>query len=147
MKNLWPDFNTIEISSIEDILDEQSKLLPSLTGDLVYARIQAMDPFEALANHNGSDFAFNFIITGKFLKNYSFKVFGFSHDISIYPAKLRLDSGIAKELGLDSTLQIQDAAKFEKLFEKVVKSNRLQTTVAGIIKLTGMKAMPNQPED
>ena len=74
MKNLWPEeFKPKEIKSVKSVLDEQSKLLPKITGDMVYAKVKTMGRTEAYRTDHKNDFSYSFYILAKFLEGYSFK--------------------------------------------------------------------------
>jgi len=140
MKNLWPEsFEASEATPPKKILDEQSGLLPQLTGDMVSATVTEMDPIDAMMYTHENDFSYQFFLLGKFLKNYKFKIFDFSHSISIYPINVSIDEEIAKELGLDVNIHPESEEEFVVLIRRVFGSNRLKKVIGSIIQLSGSK--------
>lgn len=135
--NFWGvNFSALTIRSIGDILKAQADLLPSLTDGAVSAELRKIEEDPLIDN----SFIFRFNIVGKYVDNYRFPVCTFSHDISFYPAKMRLDSDIAKELKLDpnpfAIFLIEDEAKALELLQLILSSARLKRVISGIIKLT-----------
>ena len=137
MKNLWPeDFKSKEIKSAKAILDEQSKLLPKITGDMVYASVKKMRAIEAIRGDHKNDFSYSFFLLAKFLEGYSFKVLDFSHPITMYPVKVTLDELIADEVQSDQEFEIQNENEFIPILGKVLNSERIKDVVGSIIRLS-----------
>ncbi len=140
MKNLWPEeFKPNEVNPPKKILDEQSGLLPKLTGDMVYAKVKEMGGVDAIMRGHNNDFSYSYYLLGKFLKNYSFKVFDFSHSITMYPVDVSIDEEIAKELdaGIDSRIENED--EFIRFIGAIFKSERIKSIIGSIIQLSGTK--------
>jgi CRISPR/Cas system-associated protein Csx1 len=137
MKNLWPEeFKPKEIKSVKAIIDEQSKLLPKITGDLVYANVKKMGLSEAFKGEHVNDFSYSFYLVAKFLEGYSFKILDFSHPITIYPVKVTLDELIADEIQCDREFDINNENEFISILGKVVNSDRIKDVVGSIIRLS-----------
>lgn len=130
MKNLWPEkFEEDQRVSPKSILEEQAKLLPSLTDGIVYAEVDEIEHPE---------FAFRFNILGKFIENYRFEVLRLFHDIMLYPVGISLDEGIRKELGLNpgGLNKIGSPEELENFLGLVLKSERLKKVIGSIIRLS-----------
>ncbi|MCK4823090.1 hypothetical protein KA005_45440 [bacterium] len=138
MKNLWPEsFKEYDAEPPKVIFEQQAKLLPKLTGDLVYAEVSELSTRESLYDGLRDDFRYGFYLTGKFLENYSFKVLSFSHDIAFYPAKLNIDSEIKKELGIKSRfVEVESPVELESLLQKFFSSKRLSKVIGSIMKIS-----------
>lgn len=141
--SLWPtQFDENNKPSAKNLLEEQAKLLPKLTNDMVYAEVTALSDIDASIQYINDDFSFRFDIRGKFLENYRFTVFTFSHDITLYPVKFKLDEKIAKELGvtkqiLNGYIQSIDAPEqLTPFLARVLNSERLKSVVGSIIRLS-----------
>jgi hypothetical protein len=133
MKNLWPDsFEAAPIKTPKEIMEEQGKLLPKLTGDMVYAEVADINlPFKKY------DFNYGLRIRGKFIENYSLHVFSVMHDILVYPIRMSIDEAIAKELGLENKeFEFEDQENFEKMFEAILKSQRVNKVIGTLIKMS-----------
>jgi len=141
MKNLWPQkFEENSRISAKAFLEEQAKLLPTLTDGMVYADVyQSRDPGR-LAMRN--DFMFHFDIRGRFLEDYRFHLLEFSHDITLYPVKFQIDDQIAKELKLanefgDSEIKVVETPEeLEAFVSAVLRSKRLGNVIGSIIRLS-----------
>ncbi|PVZ56603.1 hypothetical protein C9422_18985 [Pseudomonas sp. B1(2018)] len=143
MKNLWPsEFETSDLPSTKELLEEQAKLLPQLTNDMVHADIVQLDEFDMIRYGLSNDFGYRFDIRGKFLKDYRFNLFSFSHDITLFPVVFKLDEKIATEVvgkqGLlpTSKVTIKDAEELENLLSHVFGSARLKSVISSIIRLS-----------
>ncbi|MGF1575607.1 MAG: hypothetical protein ACFCU9_06620 [Cyanophyceae cyanobacterium] len=143
MKNLWPDaFEENSQPSAKNLLEEQAKLLIKLTNGIVYAEVSELGKIEAIASSLKNDFLFRFDICGKFLEGYHFNVLKFSHDITLYPIKFRLDEQIAAELGVKQSavgvffVEIDSPDKLEEFIARVLRSERVSRVVGSIIRLS-----------
>lgn len=143
MKNLWPDaFSENELPDAKGLLEEQAKLLAKLTNGTVYAAVSEMDQIDAINSSMNNDFAYRFDIRGKFLESYRFNVLMFSHDITLYPVKFRLDEQIGKELGVKKSLlggcmtAVDSPDALEAVITRVLQSERLKAVVGSIMRLS-----------
>lgn len=144
MKNMWPEgFSENEKISPRQMFEEQSKLLPKLTGDLVHAEIYELGRMEELEQSLKNDFSYSFNIKGKFLEKYSFRVLSFSHDITLYPVLIRLDEVLGKELKIPDdpplhgpTKEINEPEQLEKFLSSILKSERLTKIIGSIMALS-----------
>jgi hypothetical protein len=140
MKSLWPEeFTEKEVKPAKEILEEQALLLPKLTGDMVKAGVRQWRDVEKLLTNHQRDFAFSFLIKGKFLKNYSFKVFDFSHEITLYPTTVEFDEQLSNELGMAVDIEIETEDQFIELLSKIFASERIKDIIGSIIKLSAAK--------
>lgn len=142
MKNLWPDsFSENDRPTAKSLFEEQGKLLPQLTGGVVFAEVAPLPEMDAMLKDLNNDFAFRFDILGKFLPNYRFNVLMFSHDITLYPVKFIVDEKIAIELALKRTLrgyttQADSPEALEEFVQRVLRSERLKAVIGSIIRLS-----------
>ncbi len=139
MKNLWPDnFSENEQIPMKLILEEQAKLLPKLTGDLIYAEVSELN----LADQDfNNDLSYRFDIKGKFSKKYRFWLLSFSHDITLYPVEIRLDEVLSEELQLleiitGQTITINEPEQVEEFLASVLRSERVSKVIGFIMKLS-----------
>jgi len=150
MENLWPETFHEEGDDFltpKEILEQQAKMLPKLTGDIVHANIRQIEPMESfeLGIEEGH-LAYEFKIVGKFLEQYSFRAFVVSHDIGIYPLSIHMEVELAKEVKgqLESVLSqrirqkfsVSNQEEFTGLLGQILKSNRIKKVINSIIKLS-----------
>jgi hypothetical protein len=143
MQNMWPEsFSENDKVAAKNLLEEQAKLLPKLTNGVVYAEVTELETLDAMTNSMSNDFAFRFDILGKFLSKYRFNVLMFSHDITLYPVKFRVDEKIGLELGMKPTLSrgvfasIDTPELLQDFVAKVLTTERLKAVVGSIIRLS-----------
>lgn len=140
MENLWPDFSKIESIRVPaEILEEQAKLLPKITNDMIYATVEKdenIDPY-VTADLALLDFKYNFYIRAKFIESYGFRVFKLYHDIVIYPIHIDLDRSIRSELGIDTgIIQIDNEKEFIDFIKEVFGSNKIRNVISSLISLS-----------
>jgi hypothetical protein len=138
MKNLWPEsFNEYDVEPPKVIFEQQAKLLPKLTGDLVYAVVTELSATVASYDGLHGDFCYGFYLKGKFLENYSFKVLSFSHGITFYPVRLNIDSEIKKELGISPLfVDVESPLDLESRLQKFFSTDRLSKVIGAIMKFS-----------
>lgn len=143
MKNLWPtEFEASDLPTTKELLEEQARLLPQLTNDMVHADIVQMDELDMIRYGLSNDFGYRFDIRGKFLKDYRFNLFSFSHDITLFPVVFKLDEKIADEvIGKQGPLSagkmvVKNIHELENLLSSVFGSARLKAVISSIMRLS-----------
>lgn len=145
MKNLWPGkFEENKELSAKTILEEQAKLLPTLTDGVVFAEVSPMNRMDKLSRPITDDFIFRFDLCGNFLENYRFNVLVFSHDITLYPVKFLIDERIAKEIGLpedsfgdtERVKIVNSSEELESFLHTILNSERIKNVVGSIVRLS-----------
>lgn len=114
-------------------------MLPSLTGDLVWAEVKALEPHQ-FPGFLTSDFAFRFDIYGKRLSNYRFTALYFGHDITLYPVRFIFDDELSREIRPTASPltphSVNDSTNLKYLIEHVLKSQRLNAVIGSIIRMS-----------
>lgn len=122
MESLWPeDLNSPkeEYNAPNKVLKEQSEKLMEITNGIIYGDLSKRDILGDLLSHNSKpdfmkkDFNFNYELKGKYLDNYSYRIFSIHYNISIYPLIILLNEEIAYDIGLeDNKISISDFSQF-----------------------------------
>ena len=145
MKNLWPGkFEESKIPSAKTLLEEQARLLPKLTGDMVFAEITELDSLRdyKAKSEIDNEFMYKFSLRGRFLENYNFNVFSFSHDITLYPVMFYLDEKLGAELRIIKSVldryvaSAKNQEELEKFIDTILKSDRIKSVVGSIMRLS-----------
>jgi len=122
------------------MLEEQAKLLITITKGIVSAEVIELGEMSKLHEASGSpDFAYRFNLVGKFINDYKFQVMIFWHDITFYPAGVKFDGQLAKELQIDQTknrASVSNALEAEVLVTRVLGSERVRSVVGSILRLS-----------
>lgn len=152
IKNLWPE--SFDVSDTNpppvQVLEEQAKLLPKLTNDIVYAHVDFIPSkgkiFSIDGGSLGFDFTYSFLIKGKFVTDFSFEVFSLGHDINLYPVMINLDYDIHQQIFPNETeskqyyeidsIHIPNLSALEDFIEKVLKSKKVYRVITSIMKLS-----------
>lgn len=140
MNSLWPQsfVQNNEISA-KSLFEEQAAMLPSLTDNLVWADVRALEPHQ-FPVFLASDFAFKFDIYGKLLSNYRFTALYFGHDITLYPVKFIFDDELGREIRPTASPvvphSVNDSTTLKQLVEQILKSQRLNAVIGSIIRMS-----------
>lgn len=151
-ENLWPHFNILpEIQTPQKILETQGKKLSEVTQGLVYgsvseSRITADNKSDFIGSRKEYDFNFRFELASKYLTNYRFQMFIISHNIDIYPLKLKLDPPTAQEIGMEEVVSILDEDDFIETLSQIFRSGRVTRIVHNIIQLA-VPSVSNNTDD
>ncbi len=139
MRNLWSEvLKDDQVKIPKEILEEQSIYLQKMTKDLVYATVEDITSYDDDADElaiDDSDLAFKFSLRSKYIGRYSFTLFAFTHGIEIYPVRMQLDSLIAKEIGMNTTIYAESEEVFIEHLEKIFGTKRTRTVIGAITKL------------
>lgn len=92
-------------------------------------------------------FSFSLVLRSEHLKNYSFKLFEFGYDVSIYPLKIRVESDIGEECGFEYDhileeylFECVDEADVLKVLSKIFESKKFVSTVSGLMRIASSKS-------
>ena len=139
MKNLWPsEFQETDLPSMKSIIEEQLKVLPDITDGMVGGEVVTLDEGYG-DNLLSGDFMYRFSLIGRYLQNYRFRVFSFSHDVSLYPVQVSLDRELHREFQLpthENAVTVGSPAEAEKFLGEVFHSDRLKKVIGAILKLS-----------
>lgn len=143
MQNMWPEsFPENDKIAAKNLFEEQAKLLAKLTNNVVFAEVSELPELDAALALLKNDFAYRFDLFGKFLGSYRFNVLMFSHDITLYPVRFRVDEQIGAELKLPRQLGNGYGAKIDtpealhQFAAQVLNTERLKSVVGSIIRLS-----------
>jgi hypothetical protein len=142
MQNMWPEiFAENDKVAAKNLFEEQAKLLPKLTNGVVFAEVAELDDLDMTMQYLKNDFAFRFDLYGKFLAKYRFNVLMFSHDITLYPVKFRLDERIGAELGVQKLsnrylVSVESPESLQDFVSLVLNTERMKAVIGSIIRLS-----------
>jgi len=138
MSNLWEtSYEEAKTDPPHKFIKEQCNLLPKLTGDMVYAYIKEMDSGTRIYDDMKNDFEYDFVLGGKFLDDFSYRIMSFSYDISMYPVRISVNDEIAKSLKYESNIaEIASLEELKEFLGEVLKSGRVTEVISSIIKLS-----------
>ncbi|WP_375320659.1 hypothetical protein [Aliivibrio logei] len=92
-------------------------------------------------------FNFSLILRSEHLKNYSFKIFDFGYDVSIYPLKLRVEPDIGEECKFEYNQILQeylfecsDEVEVLAVLTKIFESKKFISTVSGLMRIATSKS-------
>lgn len=139
MENLWPVIRIEdEVKIPKEILEEQSNYLQKMTDDLVYAAIEDIVGYDDSAEELDYDddyLTFKFTLKSKYLDRYSYTLFAYTHGIELYPINIQLDSKIAEEIGMATTIVAEDENQFISHLGKIFRTKRAATVIGSISKM------------
>jgi N-glycosylase/DNA lyase len=142
IENLWPDFGEFaNYNTPKEILEQQAKFLPKLTGEIIYAEIRDLTDGDIMFDQeiSGADFSYKFLLKSKFMDKYQFEIMTIFHDISIYPINIRIEKLIKEEVTPDKpqrSLKIASEEEFNKLLFDIFHSSRMKNVIGSLFKLS-----------
>lgn len=144
MENLWGDISTDKIETPKSILEDQAKYLSDATRKNVFADIERDIINERVKG--GSNLTYNFIIRGKYMDNFGYKLLSISHPIDLYPLKLEVDSKTFEEIKNIITLYvgmpglniitIKSQKEYIDVLRCILTSNRVKNLITGVLSLS-----------
>lgn len=162
--NLFEDgFKEPKENFPEKLLQEITSHFPAATNDLVQLDIIEISKREKVNLLGGlnNNFQFKAVLASSYLRGYSFKVFEFGYDVSIYPAFIEVEEEMGGEMWSkywnddDSTeflfdiqqdrdentyiIQSDNEDSFEAALEAIFKTDKFMTTVGGLMKIARSK--------
>lgn len=149
MESLWGKMTIEKVETPAKILEGQSKYLEEMTFGYAYAELRGnkkVEPSEL------GEFKFDYLIRGKFLEDYSFRLFQIVHEVDIYPIYMLIDEELYMEIkedfihlpGVDSSNNFEENAEvwvnnreiFIGLLRLILSSKRVQNIITGIFSIS-----------
>lgn len=140
IENYWGKVEIIDIISPKEVLTKQGEFLGKMTDEIVFGRVEDLDFIELSdlgIDEDNSTFSYKFVIKSKFLPNYKYTMMAISHDITLYPLKMSLDSQIKEELNVKQKLLIMNSEEeFLNNLKRILQSSRVKHVISALIKLS-----------
>lgn len=147
MDNLWGfKRGAVPISTPKEIVDEQAYMLSKMTSDMVTAKVVELkkNPLvEKNSFQKSFSFEYNFIIEAKYLPNYKLILFNVGFNIPVYPAYIRVNADLKKELEekyekpyYSDGYQVESEDEFLYLLKLVLSSDYVSNVVNTLIKMS-----------
>lgn len=133
--NLWPEFSEDPSQSAKEILEKQAELLPGRTNNLLYAEISELN-MNLEFHYDKYDLGYKFLIRSKLLDKYSYEMFSFYHNITLYPLQIKLDIDIRRELGIEGSIYMQNENEFKEFLRKVFATEKVNSVIGSLMKLS-----------
>ncbi|MDA3788992.1 MAG: hypothetical protein PF503_10950 [Desulfobacula sp.] len=116
-----------------------------ITQGLATLGIYDLNDFDKITSGLKTTFQFELLLTSKFLDGYSFKIFSFGYDVSLYPVILNIESEISEEMGnnkpswMKSTVNADNEEFLLKLINEIFTTKKFKQTVGGLMKIARSK--------
>lgn len=144
---IWDEgFEEPKVQFPEALTKDYIKSFDTATEGYASLTLLKLDALKKMVSHlNGTNFQYQLLLTSDFASGYSFKVFRFGYDVTIYPVYIVFEDEIGEELGIpnslgDRAISIENEADFSKIMEGAFKSKRFREVVGGLIKIAKAKA-------
>lgn len=128
---------------VQEVVDN----FENATGGLASLTVLEIDGIGKLGPDSLSNtFVYKVLLTSDYLPGYSFEIFKFGYDVTIYPTVIKLQSDIGKELGIEEVTFIgypvfcEDENDLLIVMNKVFGSTKFRNTVGGLMKIARSKA-------
>lgn len=143
-ESFWGEIDTEKIITPKSILEKQGEFLKEATKNQVYIEVER-DVVEERTNKD-SELIFNFLVKGKNMGNFSYKLFSIVHPIDLYPLMIRIDEKTFKEIKhrlnkdifgpRDVTVRANDEVQYISLLKSILATNRANNLIKGILGLS-----------
>lgn len=146
MENLWGDLIAKKIDTPTKVLEGQSVYLESITNGCVYAEVYRNISNEKM---NSGKFVFDFLIKGKYLENYSYKLLRIIHEVNIYPFVISLEEEFYEEIKYELTginslivqehepiIDIKNYEQYIEVLKIILSSKKVASIISGIISIS-----------
>ncbi|TRW91483.1 hypothetical protein [Candidatus Methylobacter oryzae] len=140
--NLFIDgFDEPNVNFPDKFLLETISGFSNATFQLAQLSIIRLDYSQRARSYLNTNFQFQVVLSSDYLKGYSFKVFEFGYDVTIYPVVVNLEETIGEELGLEAdfdncyTQLCNDENDFKETLRSIFASEHFKKTVGGLIKI------------
>lgn len=144
----WKNFEESQTELPETVVEKMIEGFSSATMELVELGILPKSEMSRLTTDKlGTRFQFKVILLSRHLPDYSFTVFEFGYNVSLYPVKVLITKSILEELiskgeGVSTITSFDEEQKFHKAIELVFESKRFTEVVSGLMKIAKKKKLP-----
>ena len=133
--DLWPNIDKLnKIETPKKILKKQGEYLSKKTNDIVYAICDEIPRERLTEQEKGYDFRYEYLITSKNLKNYTFKLFSIYHNITLYPLLIVLDVQVGSDIGLKKK-SIGSKEEFEATLKLIFASKVMESVIGTLMNI------------
>jgi hypothetical protein len=112
------------------------------TQGLAQLKLMKLENFQGIQLSSLNNiFQFKVVLTSDYLNGYSFKVFDFGYDVSIYPVYIKHGDAIGEELKIERDFvgsyisYCNSEDKFIAVLNAIFASNNFKKTVGGLMKI------------
>lgn len=144
MENLWGQIDTSKIDTPKSILEEQAKYLSDATRKNVFADVERNLLTEK--KNEDENLVYDFIIRGKHVENFGYKLFSIEHPIDLYPVKIQLDKKTFEEierlikeyssLPILSYVTVDCKEDYIDVLRYILTSKRVKNLITGVLSLS-----------
>lgn len=140
---IWDEgFEEPKVQFPEEIIKDYIKSFDIATDGYASLNLFEIDPVKKILSRlEKTNFQHEVVLTSTVVSGYSFQVFRFGYDVTIYPVYIVFEDEIGKDVGAhtsprgERTSKITTENDFIKIIEGVFKSKRFREVVGGLIKI------------
>lgn len=150
MDNLWGEINTEKVVTPKSILEEQAKYLREATKKLLYADTER-DIITEKSMQDSEYLVYDFLIKGKYMENFSYKLLSITHPIDLYPVIITLDKKTFKEIeklvpdykpySNANTVTVNTQGQYITVLRLILQSERVKNLIKGILSLASKEVV------
>jgi hypothetical protein len=144
---IWKKFKESEIELPDILVENITKGFSTATMGLVDLSVDEKSDISRIRRNLGTRFQFIVSLVSEHLPDYSFQVFEFGYDVSLYPVKMKITKSIFDELtnkgeGLGDITIFNDEESFKTTVELVFNSNKFTEIISGLMKIARKNDTP-----
>ncbi|MCD8013050.1 MAG: hypothetical protein LUG99_07730 [Lachnospiraceae bacterium] len=84
-----------------------------------------------------SEFVYEFYLTSVETPKYKYRIGIIDYSVLLYPAHLVLELSLAKEIGIDAEINIDNQELFIEILSKILNSKRVSSVIANLLRING----------
>ncbi len=141
--DIWDKgFQEPKVRFPEEIIKDYIKSFDKATEGYASLSLRTIEGVDKTVLGLNADFQYELRLTSNIIGGYSFQVFRFGYNVTIYPVRIIFADEIADELGIheasfgDRVITVDDEATFSHLVKSAFTSERFREIVGGLIKIT-----------
>ncbi len=138
----WKNFEESKTDLPDVLIEKMIEGFSNATSGLAQLSIIPVSELQKLSSTNklNNRFQFKVLLTSANVPDYSFKVFEFGYNVSLYPVSAIITSSILEELNRQGTIinkisVFENEDNFKKSIELVFGSKRFTEIISGLMKI------------
>lgn len=147
MESFWGEIDIEKINTPKSILEEQAVFLKDATNKFIYADVERNYILEKKME---GWLAYDFLIKGRYMDDFSYKLLSVCHPIDLYPTQIIVDQKTYVEigeklseykiLGSSNIFKVNNEDEYVIIIKSIFTSNRSKNLITGIISLSSKES-------
>lgn len=145
----WKEFNIEQVNTPSESLENALIGFEKATKGLLKLNLFEKSEMERMRKKYRASFQYDLILHSQFMPSYKFEILELLYDVTLYPCALILESGIREEIEMnpfEQSISLENEGELKKILEKIFNTNRFESIVAGLMKITSVSNKKTQDD-